>query len=65
MSASVSGDCLTSLREVVTRHKQSECLSVEDISSDTEDCEDLDTDAPSQVDDMVDGCSPLPQVGLF
>jgi len=46
----------------VTRHKQSECLSAEDVSasSDTEDCEDLDTDAPSQVDDMVDGCSPLP-----
>ena len=28
--------------------------------SDTEDCEDLETDAPSQVDDIVDGCSPLP-----
>ena len=49
MSSSVSGDCLTSFREVVTRHKESECLSAEDASSDTEDCEELDTDAPSQV----------------
>ena len=61
MSVSLSGDCLTSLREAVTQHKQSEAeASVEDLSSDTEDCEDLETDAPSQVDDIVDGCSPLP-----
>ena len=62
MSVSLSGDCLTSLREVVSRQKQTEAdASIDEVSSDTEDCEDLETDAPSQVEDIVDGCSPLPQ----
>ena len=64
MSVSVSGDCLTSLREVVTRHKQQEAAEVSaDLSSDTEDCEaeDLEPDTlTSRPEDMVDGCSPLP-----
>ena len=55
---------LTSLREVVTRHKQQEAAEVSaDLSSDTEDCEaeDLEPDTlTSRPEDMVDGCSPLP-----
>jgi len=34
--------------------------SVDDASSDTEDCEDLETDGPSQMDDLIYGSSPLP-----
>ena len=63
MSVSLSGDCLTSLREVVARQNNQTVHSEASIdSSDTEDCEDLETDAPSQVEDLetVDGCPQLP-----
>ena len=61
MSVSLSGDCLTSLREVVARQKNQPVHSEASIdSSDTEDCEDLEADLPSQVEEVVDGCSPMP-----
>ena len=63
MSVSLSGDCLSSLRDAVARQKTQSLhseASVDDASSDTEDCEDLETDGPSQMDDLIDGSSPLP-----
>merc|ERR1719474_576733 len=64
MSVSLSGDCLSSLRDAVARQKNQSLhseASVDDASSDTEDCEELETDGPSQMEDMVGGCSPLPE----
>ena len=53
MSVSLSGDCLTSLRDAVARQKEGASLhselgelSVGAESSDTEDCEELEVDAP-------------------
>ena len=56
MSVSLSGDCLTSLRDAVARQKEGASLhselgelSVGAESSDTEDCEELEVDeAPDQ-----------------
>ena len=55
MSVSLSGDCLTSLRDAVARQKEGASLhselgelSVGAESSDTEDCEELEVDAPEQ-----------------
>jgi WD40 repeat protein len=64
MSVSLSGDCLSSLRDAVARQKTQSLhseASVDEPSSDTEDCEDLETDGPSQMEDLIDGCSPLPE----
>ena len=53
MSVSLSGDCLTSLRDAVARQKEGASLhselgelSIGAESSDTEDCEELEVDAP-------------------
>jgi hypothetical protein len=66
MSVSLSGDCLSSLREAVARHHKASVTSersVEDPSSDTEDCDDLATDKPSDSEDLPDGgSSPMPEV---
>jgi hypothetical protein len=66
MSVSLSGDCLSSLREAVARqHKASVTSerSIEDPSSDTEDCDDLATDKPSDSEDLLEGgSSPMPEV---
>lgn len=61
MSVSLSGDCLTSFREAVARQKQDGAslhselgdLSLAD-SSDTEDCEDLEVDAPTAASSPLD-----------
>ena len=65
MSVSLSGDCLSSLREAVARHHKASVTSersVEDQSSDTEDCDDLATDKPSDSEDLPEGgFSPMPE----
>ena len=63
MSVSMSGDCLSSLRDAVAReHTKSIASEVsveDDPSSDTEDCEDLedDTQASTRGDVSVDDAS--------
>jgi hypothetical protein len=68
MSVSLSGDCLSSLREAVARHHKASVTSersVEDQSSDTEDCDDLATDKPSDSEELPEGGgSPLSEVDV-
>ena len=66
MSVSLSGDCLTSLRDAVARQKEGASLhselgelSIGAESSDTEDCEELDVDAPEQSGQQASNLSNL------
>ena len=64
MSISLSGDCLSSLRDAVARHHKVSLTSersVEDQSSDTEDCDEITADKHSDID-CSDGPSPAPEL---
>jgi hypothetical protein len=66
MSISLSGDCLSSLRDAVARYHKVSLTSersVEDQSSDTEDCDDITTDKQSDLD-CSNGPSPAPELSI-